>query len=152
MGLFFAPRPGRVAVLPDFSLPISVALTGWQGAQTMRAALTRLAFGEAVNLQLAPMLRDFIYAYVFGDLPVALSVGGIAFAGLCDDDSGITGLDQLYDYYGRWRVSNQGQPVSLAVGSLVRYQGLLTNMACDLSDPAFGMGRFELQIKAVRVD
>lgn len=114
-----------------------------------KAVLTGFRLAGQSGLRMPVTLRDRIYAYVFAERPAPCRIAGLAFAGVCDVASGWTGLDAVYAYYERVRVSAQGVPARLVFGPNTVLAGFLSEFDFQLDDAAAGVGSFAFGFQAV---
>lgn len=141
----FSDRTGRAVLVPDVGFPLAVALADWPGAAAMKAVVTSFGMSAAGNFQLMHTLRNFVYVYVFGERVSELTVGGLALAADCDRQEAGSGVERLWEYYQKKKVSAAGLPVSVAVGSRMAFQGFLTGFQFQAADPAYGLAQWGLK-------
>ena len=147
--LVFGNTPGVVGtVVGGPALPFAVVVGGNPGvaqfgpARVMKAVLTGFDLAGKSGLGVSHSLQDKIHVYVFGERMGQAAVSGVAFAGFCQGDPRYTGLDAVYDYYERVRVSTQGLVVRLVFGPATVLYGFLSDFNFKLADPESGMGTF----------
>lgn len=149
MATLFVTTPGQVVAVRDVgTLPISIFLENWPGYPAIKAAITQIAGASSGNYQFLHTLREFIYVYVFGERVGEMSVSGIAFSGGCN---GIeqSGVEQISDYYNRYRISKYGRPLSIQIGvsGSASVRGFLTDFQQGISDAQNQLGQFKLTFK-----
>jgi len=145
MAAIFASGPGQVTAITDAGIPITtrIGLDGWTGAENMKAIITGLSVAAAGNQQFFQSLRNFIYIYSFGERIGELMVTGATFSGSCNFAE--SGFERVLGYYNQARFSRAGVPVSVAIGTTVRFPGFLTGGNFNLGDPISGIGQFALK-------
>lgn len=125
MALVFPNVPGRVALIPPkavvgfLPVQIRVAPGPWSGGSAplfMKAIITQFSVQFQGQQQFMHTLRDFIYVYSFGEGIAQASLSGVAFADTCPSGGGMTGAEQIVNYYDGFRLSKQGQAMQFAIG------------------------------------
>lgn len=125
MALVFPNVPGRVSLIPPKDaagfLPVQVRVTPgpWSTGSSpvlMKAIITEFSVQFQGQQQFMHTLRDFIYVYSFGEGIAQARMSGVAFADTCPKQHGMTGPEQLINYYDHFRLSKQGQAMQFAIG------------------------------------
>jgi hypothetical protein len=152
----FDSAPGVVgAVVTGRGLPfvVSIGGTGNQPAfpayAQIKAVITGFQFGARSGLGVTHTLRDRIYVYVFGERMGEATVSGLAFAGVCGNNSLFTGFDGTFAYYERLRASTEGAPVRLIFGPNTVLFGFMYEFGFQLEDPQTGIGSFSFKFKVI---
>lgn len=115
------------------------------------AGLVRsVSWNQQVNVQFQPSLGGPVYVYVFGDLMGDVSISGIAFAGLCDNQ-GQTGLQEVFQYYNANRASQRSEVVTVSYGS-ESAEGFLTRLALSPMNPELMLTNFTMVIRTLPKD
>lgn len=140
----FSDRSGHVVLLPDAGLPFSMSLQYWTGASAMQSIMTSVSIASQGNFQFMHTLRNLIYVYVFGEKIGEIELGGLSFAGQCNQ-AGDTGIERLWKYYNRYRIAQRGAPITLAIGATLSFQGWLTGVKIGLADTQSGVAQFALR-------
>ena len=149
MTAVFSNAPGQVTVVEDTGLPMQlrIALDGWTGPQGMKAIIVGFQLGSQGNQQFTNTLRKLIYAYTFGEHIGTLALSGMCFASDCNvfgGAGGVSGLENVMQYYNQDRLSASGSPVNVAIGSSVRFPAFLTSISAGVQDPSLGLSQFTL--------
>lgn len=125
MALVFPNVPGRVALIPPKDaagfLPVQLRITPgpWSGGPSplfMKAIITQFTVQFQGQQQFLHTLRDFIYVYSFGEGIAQAGMSGLAFADTCPASHGLTGPEQIINYYDEFRLSRHGQAMQFAIG------------------------------------
>lgn len=152
MATLFVTRPGQVVAFQEVgSLPLSVFLENWPGFPQIRAIITQISYNSSGNFQFLHSLREFIYVYVFGERLGTCVIGGLAFSEACAVSGGLSGPEQLTQYYDQFRLSKYGQPLTAQIGLSGRFRvrGFLTNYRMDIFDTQNQIGQFSLQLNTL---
>jgi hypothetical protein len=143
---FFSERTGQVVLVPDVGFPLTVGLEAWPGGVPMKSVITSASISSQGNYQFMHTLRNLIYVYVFGEKIGEINIGGISFPGICGDPPGAkTGLEWVYKYYTKFRISQRGAPVALAIGVSLNFQAWLTGFRVETTDPQTGLAQFAMR-------
>ncbi len=157
MTLVFPNIPGRVAIIPERDiagfLPVQLRMSTWTGPLHMRAIATQFTIRFAGQQQFLHSLRDFIYAYSFGEGIGQATLSGLAFADTCQQgqaapylvpvpgsifptlvDARMTGPEQIINHYDAYRMSRYGLPAQIVIGALSgrAFHAYLTGMSVSL--------------------
>lgn len=148
--LIFSSGPGRIVAVPGIGTPLTITLENWPGFDAMQAILTGVGLASEANAQFLHTLRRFVYVYLFGEALGEIQLHGLAATYTpCDARPGThTGLERVFDYYNRFRLSAIGAPLNLALGSSIRLKFFCTGTRLDHSDPTNGLAQFSLQGKS----
>lgn len=156
MRMLFDSAPGIVgAMVHGPGLPFAVAIGGTGNAPAfpsyaqIKAILTGFQFGARSGIGVSHTLRDRIYVYVFGERMGEATITGLAFPGVCDTPSTLTGFDGVFAYYERLRISNEGTPVRLIFGPNTVLFGFMYEFGFQLEDPQTGLGTFSFKFKVI---
>ncbi len=114
-----------------------------------KAVMTTFQAAGQSGLGISNTLQERIYAYVFGERMGTVGIGGIAFAGVCNNVTPYTGFDAVYAFYERMRVSTQGMPCRLILGPNTVLNGLLKDFTFSLEDANTGVGSFSFVFKVI---
>ena len=109
----------------------------------LAAIIESPTLSQAVNIQFMASLSDAIYAYVFGDKMGHLTLRGVAFAGRCAQS--VSGLKEVWDYYGKYRASQRQQTVAVTIGPMT-VSGFLTQLDINARDTKYMMLDFVMRI------
>lgn len=153
MAVIFVNAPGQVAVLasdgPGAGLPFMIdGLTGsW--FSLYRSIITDLSMALSGNFQFSQSLLDANYAYVFGDKPTPIRVGGIAFPSSCAGEP-LTGPELILNLYEQSRIANNPLPIQIQLGSTAagRFRGYMTGLNLEITRPEMRLGQFSFTFLA----
>lgn len=142
----FSATPGCVAVVSRtaVALPLTVTLDGWPGTVAMKALITQAGVSRAGRQQFLYTLRDFIYVYVFGEMLGEITVSGVAFACMCDETFLRTGFEQVLAYYENARLSRDGLPVTVTIGT-TGFSAFLIRLQVTAEDPQLNLTSFNMK-------
>src|SRR5438270_11449173 len=112
----FSSQPGIVTQLPGVNTPgtpntvMTISLTDWPDFVTGKALINQIGLHEQVAIQFMTTLQNYVYVYVFGDLPTAMKISGYAFWDTCPT-AGKPGMGftNVVQYYFSHRASTRGQ-------------------------------------------
>ena len=157
MSVIFAEANGRVAVLPEAGLPLSLrlGLSNWPGYQEMKSIVTGVGIRSASNRQLLRSFRRMLYIFSFGDQPGELVISGLSFSNMCrngQDDletNPMTGTERVMLWYNRYRLDNSGQPLVINIGAEIAMPVYLVGYNGNISEPATGMSQFSLHFDLI---
>lgn len=160
MADIFSSQPGRVTAVVGTGLVMRLDIgqaagpgspdSRWQGFEGFRAIIQALGISGQGGFQLAHSLRDYIYVYVFGERAGEIQVSGLAFHSGCGDDgSSPTGLELVYAYYQRARITSNPLPVSIAIGGMLEFTAFLTGVNLGIVDPGTSMSNFALRFSYI---
>jgi hypothetical protein len=170
MADIFSSRNGMVTVLADPDgalLPGAIYLerletvdgateradgaedTAWTADTVLFSGLD---YTQEANSQFQLSLDESVYVYVFGDRMGDLVINGIAFAGMCDEQS--EGVLEVLDYYAEHRMAVNPLPLAIKIGSGDPIYGFLLKVSIKMvgsaDNPAtLGMHRFTLLMKTL---
>lgn len=148
MPLFFSGRPGRTAVLRDPAVAGSLALAqaypdlGWDG---QRALITRVTVSLRGNFQCLHSVGNQVFIYAFGDRVGEMTISGLAASGSCQSDPS-HGLEDVLAWYGQNRISRRSGPVRVSLGVRTAFDGFVTGLTLDASDPNLHLVSFSAQL------
>ena len=144
--MFFSATPGQVVAIPDAGFPIALKISNWRSSMIMRAAITKLGISASANAQFMQTLRNYLYVYVFGDRPGEVLLSGVGFSSSPDcSDSSYSGLDAVWSFYQRNKISACGMPVFIAIGVLINLRASLIKL--DMSpDPSSGLTSWSMHL------
>jgi hypothetical protein len=158
MSTIFAIRPGyALAVREATAAPLLIGLAGWGdiasggGFANQKAIITGFTLGESPNYQIQHTLRNFLYAYQFGNRAGEMAISGIAFAGRCDAGNsfpGTGGFDRVLQFYRRSRLSTRPLPLGIAIGG-VSFLSLLVGCRLGADNPQAGLCTYNLELKNI---
>jgi hypothetical protein len=161
MPLILTPRHGFVAVLDDPVEPAELCpsyhttLPDWDGPNVLKCFVTRTQLNFPEGFQFQHSMDELIYAYVFGSRIGEVTVSGIAFALLCQtggsgcsdaDPDKVHGIERIFDYYQKHKISKQADPVKLTIGFAKCFNGFLTAFAAGVLDPKIDLYEFSLRL------
>jgi hypothetical protein len=157
MTTLFVTHPGQVTSVPgDIGrLPMQIFMTGWVGFPAIRAVMTHIGVQNSGNYQLLHTLKEFVYLYVFGERVGDIAISGLLFSEACGPDvdggSQKSGFEQLCQYYSRFRVAVNPNPITILVGvsGLASFQGFLVGQKLEIMDPQQQLGQFTLFVKTL---
>ena len=142
MPLILRSLPGKVAVIIE---PNAIpALVHVRGFLPIRAIITRLEHGQAANVHLMTTLQNVIYAYTTGDKIGTLTVSGLAFASMCNDNSSRHGIMEAYGFFDDNKISDRNPPVIVTVGSK-SIAGLLTSCSIGIENAEYQFAQFSFR-------
>jgi hypothetical protein len=141
----FSDRTGRAVLVQDVGFPFTITLDGWPGAAALKAIVTNFGVSASGNYQFLHTLRNFVYVYVFGERMSEISVGGLAMASDCRQGAP-SGMENLWDYYQRKKISTNGTPVSIAIGTRMSFQGYLIGFNATANDPGSGLSQWGMKL------
>jgi len=160
----FSNQAGAVVAAPGPGIPMAMFLQNWPGYAPMKAIVTGTSVQNESGALFSHSLRDFIYAYGFGDRIAPLNLSGLAFAHACQrmDETiynpfnGRTaflpnyhGLEYVQAYYNAFRFSSIGAPVTIVLGLSTVFFGFLLNCNLELRDPEQRIFNFSFAFKAL---
>lgn len=133
MGAVFTQGRGKVAAIHEGrpAVPFRIKIDGWPNSPG-KVIVTQAAIVQNDNYQFLHTLADTIYVYVFGTRIGELTVGGLAFASLCN--TGGSGWKEVLDQYAAKRIAVNTGRVSVVVGD-VSFKAFLTGMQAQIADP-----------------
>lgn len=140
----FSDRTGRMVLVPDAGFPLAINLQDWPGAPAVKSVVTNFGVAATGNFQFLHTLRNFVYVYVFGERISEITVGGIAMAADCLQE-GPSGVELLWDYYQKNKISAKGTPVGIAIGTKMSFQGFLTGVSLNANDPQSGLSQWGMK-------
>ena len=152
MATLFVTHPGQVVAFTEIgALPLTVFLEGWQSFPAFRAAITQISGQSMGSFQFLHTLKQFIYVYVFGERIGEMTIGGMLFSESCTGGGAQTGVEQIADYYNRFRIARYGTPLTIQIGTSgsARVRGFLTGMRIDVTDPQHQLGQFALRFNTL---
>lgn len=122
MANIYASQPGTVAIIASGnSLPGRVLLQDKDNAEiikSQRVIVTNLNYQQATHTQFQQTLLNAIYLYSFGDRLGNIVLEGIGFAQACPVNQGSpSGVEDVLEYYRKYKVSNDHQPVKILIGT-----------------------------------
>lgn len=136
--IVFAGRrgvPGNPGVLwigsyPQARVARLIMLEKWGGPQELRSIVTDFQLEVGGNQQILHTLGQKIFVYNFGDRAGTVRVAGLAFPELCpaDKQPEKTGIELLYDYYFRNRLTKRRAPLVLHLGLKTAFKILLHDL------------------------
>ncbi len=140
MATLFAGRPGTVvAIVDNADVGLPMRLDAIQGSwfPGLRSILTEASFSLDANYQFMHTLREVIYSYVFGDRISQVRIGGLSFAGACDDSSGMSGIERILQLWDENKISSRSTPVRLQIGvsSAGLFTGHITSLRAEIIRP-----------------
>lgn len=122
-----------------------------QGYDNMRCITSGFVINESSNFQFLTTLRNFTYLYTFGDKISEIDVNGVAF--LNGDCDGKSGVQAIYDFFARNKVSNTLKPVSFTMVSFSpnfnrarSFKAFLTSFNVGISDAGSMLANFSLKM------
>ena len=84
MAYIFSLAPGYAAVLVDNgALPVTIWIENPAGLWMLNVVSQGITVQTKANFQLTNTLRDFLYIYVFGELPGDMTLHGYCMPGDC---------------------------------------------------------------------
>lgn len=147
---FFSQQRGQVLSFADPAVPAftSLKLDGWEGFNTFKSILTRVAVNAQTNFQFLHTLGGEIYLYVFGDRMGELIISGLAFDSACGSP-GVIGIENVYRYYDAHKLSSRQAPVSVTIGTSTTLKCYLAGISSDVIDAKNRLTQFTLAFTAV---
>jgi hypothetical protein len=150
MATIFNSKPGYV--VPIYSadvVPLTLMLTGWERFPSFNAIINQASLDRSSNPQFSHSMNDTIYAYIFGERIGSLSLGGIAFAGSCQQgrNRNRTGIEDVVEYYDKYSASSSGAPVDLVIGANQALKGFLVGMSTSLTQTELQLSQFVLRFR-----
>ena len=139
--VIFPSGPGRVVAIQSPGVPIIIRPQGWS-SDVFRSIITSIGIRDECNFQISRSLQKILYIYTFGDKEADVRIGGLTFATACVN--GLTGVEGINTYYSRYKLSNYGRPLLLAIGSTIVRRVFLVGCDNSMADPASGVGQFSL--------
>jgi hypothetical protein len=147
MGAVIISRPGQAVAIPTPNdAPMPLAISGWGGSSAFKSIITEIQVSQKDKFQAVHSLDELVYVYSFGRELGQLRIGGVAFNSGCDD-SGITGLEHVQNYYDTYCASNQPNALTVAMGTSAagRHSGFLVGMDTQIARPEARLSMFGLQ-------
>ncbi len=133
MSDIFVSQPGRVVrIRGNRSVPGTVTLLNANMGSVMtsqRVVITGFGASNASHVQFMQSLLRTIYMYSFGDRIGQVQVQGIGFSSMCGQSSNGSGVEDILDYWTKYRVSQNNDPVNVSIGRKI-IKGFLT--ACEI--------------------
>jgi hypothetical protein len=152
----FSRVPGQVAVFPDFAAPARFsfrmgadASSRWNGFYSMKAFITRFMANASGNLQVLHGWESRTFISVFGDRVNGISVAGLAFESICNDNGMDIGIERVIAYYNQNRVANRQLPIQLAIGASSVITAYMVGLETRLEDPAQRIWQFTMQLVGI---
>lgn len=135
---------GRVAVLEnDGAAGSLLSVDDWGGFEAMKSIFTKVSMQEATNHQFLHTLGDRIYLYVFGDRIGNLSLSGVSFHDICNDDRQL-GISKVVDYYRRNRLAVREKPLKVTIDPGTTFECYLQGVQAETVNAADRMYQFNL--------
>ena len=133
MSDIFVSQPGRVVrIRGTRSVPGTVSLLSDQMSTVLvsqRVIITGFGASNAAHVQFQQSLLKTIYMYSFGDQIGTIQIQGIGFSSLCGQSNNGSGVEDIIDYWTKYRVSKDNNPVNVSIGRKL-IKGFL--VACDI--------------------
>ena len=123
-----------------------------------RSIVTRVAMSHACNFQASHMIGNDVYLYVFGDKLGQVIISGLSMAvdcGCYPGGSGYSmqadghGIEKAYQWYLRYRVTQERKPVTVTIGSTTHFQGILINMDTDTHSEENFLMRYTMTVQTI---
>lgn len=153
MTVFFAKSAGRVVRLIDPAVPCMTRFYGLDEKitfQDQRSIVTRLTVAQNSNVQFLHTLGSSVYIYVFGDRIGQVGLSGLGFQNPCVGRDGsqcadMTGLEGMYKWYRKNRVSARRRPIEMTLGSQP-LEGFVVDFNADVIDASSGLMQWQIQL------
>lgn len=150
----FTTGAGRVvAIESDNPLLFTLTIAATDNITSFYPQFKSIVTGVAVRAQggyqFLHTLSDFIYMYVFNERVGEIIVSGLAFAGTCEDNDPVTGLEHMITWYDTERATNRKTPVIITFGTTVSFTSFLTSMQADLNNPETGIAQFAMHFNFI---
>ena len=110
-------------------------------------AVTSVGFSQDSATQFMQSLKRVVYVYTFGERMGTIEVSGVVFLRPCTTNPfalANTGVDEIFDFYKEFTVSNRSEPVAITLGRGNRMQGFLRGLRSTFQRPESGMIGFTL--------
>jgi len=137
--------PGRVAVLPNCGIPITVSMQCWKPGYVFRAIITSVSVSNQGGFQFLHTLKNFIYLHTFNERIGEMNVSGITFAGGCDPANPRAGIESVLGYYDQLRTTRRYAPIQVVIGRLA-FSAFLLGVRADIANADFGLGHFTFRL------
>ena len=150
MAAIFVSNPGEVVSYKNIgALPLSIFVENWPGYPSIRAIITGVSGSSSGNFNVTHTLQDFIYVYIFGERIGDLMISGLAFAGLGCGTSNQTGIEQIADFYNKYRISAYGKLLNIQIGlsGSSSLRGFLVGFQPDITNAESQVSQFGLTFK-----
>ncbi len=142
----FSDRTGRAVLVPDVGFPFALKLKNYPGAAIMRSVITNFGLAAAVNIQFMHTLQNLVHVYVFGERMSEITVGGLALPSVCtEEDGGVSGVEQLWDFYQESRASTLSASITVSIGTRISLAGFLTGFGFNCADPVYGLSQWSMK-------
>lgn len=144
-------RPGKVVKLPGANHPdgadttiLRVAVENWGRYEQAKAIISKVGVHERVSAQVLNTLQNFVYVYIFGDMPNTFQVSGYCFAHSCPlpGQESLSGFDSVMKYYLANRASNRRSSLLIGLGQSIALSGILVDSHLESMDPSTSIGQF----------
>lgn len=155
MSALFLTQPGTAVQIPTGqAMPLTVRLDGWGGFTGFKAIITQTGIEQQGGFQFMHTLRDFMFAYVFGERIGQAMISGIAFSQTCGNGNGLTGPEAVLQYYNRFRITRTGRPITIQIGATPAgmMRGFLTRLKLDTTDASQHLSQFSLTFAKFSAD
>ncbi len=142
MSDILACRRGTVTTIAGCEgIPGTLTVDGFEDKKA--AIIVAPAVKQKVNVQFQTSLKESVYAYVFGDQMGAITLQGLAFAGVCEGDD--NGVKELFEYYDDFRAAVRKEVVTVTIADKA-FSGFLTSMDMRPQSPEHMISAFTMQI------
>jgi len=133
MSDIFVSQPGRVVrIRGNRAVPGTVSLLNSAMGSVLvsqRVVVTGFSASNASHVQFQQSLLRTIYMYSFGDQIGTIQIQGIGFSSVCGQNTNGSGVEDIMDYWTKYRVSKNNDPVNVSIGRKI-IKGFLT--ACEV--------------------
>lgn len=143
MAIIYSASAGRVVAVQGNSLPLRLDFTNWQRFPAFNAITTSIGFAGQGGHQVSHSLQDMIYVYTFNERAGRMHIGGLAFAGSCENEN-VVGLDAVQDYYDANSITAREQPIRVSIGNTTAFDAFMTGISHNISDASSLVDQFSL--------
>lgn len=161
MPLIYNASPGSAVVIPESAdylpfVPFTLRVNKYKSAadlfepvEYLKLATTQIGVNARVNAALLHSLRKTVFVYIFGDRVSDLAIGGIGFPDVCFGGSILshigTGFEWALHLFENAKLSAEGLPVIVTIGTTLSYVALLMGASVKIIDPATGLALYNLE-------
>lgn len=159
----FSTQPGAAVAVAGPGIPVGMYLQNWGGYLGFKSIITGFDVQPSGNANFMQSLRDFIYAYVFGERMAPVNIRGISLAHICERlDERIAfpdgtsqflpayhGFEYVMAYYNLNRITSTGTPITIVLGLNTVLFGFLMGTQISLADPENQIAQFNLTFQGI---
>ncbi len=153
MPVVFEGNAGKVIAISDKASAGTVSIAKVEGTgafsfNNLRSIITKIGLGASGNFQFAHSVGNDVYVYVFGDRMGSIRIHGLSFEQQCPRNQG-HGVEALIRWYEANRIAARQEPIRVTIGSRTAFDGFLTSLQVDSSDPQSRMVSYVMTVATI---